>query len=191
MLFVYLYLIFRFPDFWYVIVFLFFIHCNFSNDLQERVNKYSSLFTIIAVLIVIGTYFSDKRDLNRDITAALNIENRNNQIAIESIKSMEEGKEKQLPIRRFQFLYIKQYWHKNIDYLTDYCLTNYPVYLSNMETANRFIDMLWTAQQYTVETNNSIDEKGFNYARQGLYKMNNWISVDMGSLQKCYKRSLF
>src|SRR3989344_8255432 len=90
MLFVYLYLIFRFPDFWYVIVFLFFIHCNFSNDLQERVNKYSSLFTIIAVLIVIGTYFSDKRDLNRDITAALNIENRNNQIAIESIKSMEE-----------------------------------------------------------------------------------------------------
>lgn len=188
--FVYLFLIFRFPNFWYLIVFFLFLHFHFSLDLQNRINKYSNLFIIITVLIVVGTYFVDKRDLHDNIMLALSLENKNNQIAIDSIKSMEDENKKGLPLRKFQVLQTKQYWYKNIDYLTDQCLMDYVIYIGNMESANRFIDMLWSAREYVVETNYSIEE-GLKYVRDGLYKINDWIMVDIEKLKPCYKNGTF
>lgn len=129
--------------------------------------------------------------MHRDIISALNLENRSNQIVIDSIKSIEDNNERKLPLRSFQFFYSKQYWYKNIDYLTDQCLTDYAIYISNMESANRFIDMLWGAQQYVVETDSPIKEGGFDYTRQSLYRIIDWIVVDINKLKQCYKDNFF
>lgn len=187
MIFIYFYLIFRFPDFWWLIVFVLFIHYNYSNDLKDRIYKLSNLFAIIAVLIVIGTYYSDKRTSDNNITSALRLENLNNQIVFTGLKNMKDSNDQNIPSRKFQFLYTKQYWYKNVGRLSDDCLSNYISYLNNMENANRFVDILFDMKQYEAETNSLISNDKFNIVRQNLYKMNDWISVDKNNIKKqCY-----